>query len=138
MFCRQLHSVSIAILKAFNVLFKPSSSHSTTSVTPSTTIASYSALKMSLSQKLEVNEKLPTTHFQDSADTDIPMNPFTPTATQFILILIGVLFILDRRGILNILPFEIGLLGDVIPIECLIWTLVLADMARKDILQIWE
>jgi hypothetical protein len=52
--------------------------------------------------------------------------------------LIGILFVLDRRGILNILPFEIGLLGNVIPIECLIWTLVLADMARKDILQIWS
>ena len=136
MVCRQLHSVSIAILNEINVLFKTYSSHSTTSLALSTTIASSFTIEMSLSQKLEANEKLPTTQLQDSAEPDILIDPFTPTPTQFVLILIGVLFALDRRGIIGVLPFHISLLGGFIPIECLIWTLILADMARKDIFQI--
>lgn len=70
-------------------------------------------------------------------DLDRPMNPFAPTRAQFILLLIGLLFALDRRSIIRILPWHVGLVGGIIPPECLMWTLILADMAKGDIVHTW-
>lgn len=90
---------------------------------------------MSSAEKLEANRDQ-TTSSQHFDETDIPMNPFAPTKAQFIMLVIGLLFALDRRSIIPILPFQIGLLGGVIPPECLMWTLVIADMAKRDIVQL--
>ena len=91
---------------------------------------------MSIAQKLEANEAQPTSsHYSD--ELGIPMNPFAPTRAQFILLMIGLFCALERRSIIRILPFHIGLLGGIIPPECLMWTLILADMAQRDIVQLW-
>ena len=91
---------------------------------------------MSIAQKLEANEAQPTSsHYSD--ELEVPMNPFAPTRAQFILLMVGLFFALDRRSIVRILPFHVGLLGGIIPPECLMWTLILADMAKRDIVQLW-
>jgi hypothetical protein len=93
--------------------------------------------RMFIAQKLEANEAQPAS--SDSSDElELPMNPFAPTRAQFILLMIGLFFALDRRSIIRILPFHLGLLGGIIPPECLMWSLVLADMAKRDIIHMWD
>jgi hypothetical protein len=94
-------------------------------------------LAMSLSQKPEANEKH-STPYDTSDELLAPMNPFTPTKPQIILFLLGLFFALDRKSIIQVLPFQIGLLGGIIPPECLMWTAIIADMARKDIFNVWR
>ena len=94
-------------------------------------------IAMSLSQKLEANESQPISD-HTSDELFAPMNPFNPTKPQIVLFLLGLLFALDRKSIIQVLPFQTGLLGGIIPPECLMWTAIIADMARKDISNIWR
>ena len=91
---------------------------------------------MSIAQKLEANKAQPTSS-QYTDELELEMNPFAPTRAQFILLMMGLFFALDRRSIIRILPFHVGLLGGIIPLECLMWSLVLADMAKRDIVHMW-
>ena len=94
-------------------------------------------LAMPLFHKVEANEKQSTS--DDTSDELFgPMNPSTPTKPQIILFLLGLVFARDRRSIIHVLPFQIDLLGGMIPPECLMWTAIIADMARKDIRNIWR
>lgn len=65
------------------------------------------------------------------------VSPYAPTRFQAVLLAIGFLLAIDRHSSVQLLPFSVGLVGGSVPVECIIWASVLAQMAAKDIIQSW-
>lgn len=87
-----------------------------------------------MSEKLDTND-YQATSLPRSDEVEFSMNPLAPTKARFILLIIGLLLAFDRRSIIPILPFQLGLIGGAMPPECLMWTLVIVDMAKRDLVQ---
>ena len=72
-----------------------------------------------------------------TTNEDVFPNPFALTRLQIILFAVSLIFAYDRTSDLKLLPFEVGLLGGIILPECLIWSLLIGEMAVKDLLHLY-
>jgi hypothetical protein len=65
-------------------------------------------------------------------------NAFIPTTFECILLVISFAFMYERTSQERVLPFRIDRIGGIIPPECLIWTFILANMAARDIWNLYR
>lgn len=89
---------------------------------------------MSRSEKLQN----PVDNEEIAANDSQHNDPFSPTRTRAALLIISLAVLFERLSEVKTLPFEIGMIAGTIPPECLIWTLILVEMAVKDIKQLWS
>ena len=72
-----------------------------------------------------------------STDTNPAMNVHVPTRLHIALFVISLSFVLERRSCDKVFPFDIGLVGGIIPPECLIWSFLICELAVRDVVELY-
>lgn len=85
-----------------------------------------------------VEQRTPTQRLTSTNDEHPLRSPYMLTTQDCILLLIGTVLMLQRRLAEPFLPIQLGLLGDVVPPDCLIWSFLIGKTAVRDVLHVWR
>lgn len=72
---------------------------------------------------------------------DLPQpyaNPFQLSKHQIALLAISLMIVIERHATEPLLPFRLGLVLGIIPLECLIWSSILVEMIMRDVRQLYQ
>ena len=69
----------------------------------------------------------------DTTSDDQILCPYMPDRLDYFLFFISFGFVLDRHSTTSLLPVQLGLIADIIPPECLIWSILILKFAARDV-----
>lgn len=65
-------------------------------------------------------------------------NPFIPSNHHIALLAISLMIVIERHATEPLLPFRLGPVLGIIPLECLIWSSIIVEMIVRDVRQLYE